>query len=107
MIERDDELRESLRQWRAPDAPDSLDDRVWSSFHANGRGSDWKRWALAAAGIVLAVGLAGALLQRPGRDSGGKGPHREPELATTLSAAGYVPLDEGRIVTTNGIAGAN
>ncbi len=108
MIERDEELRESLRKWQTPDAPASLDERVWRSFQANRLLSNrWKRWALIAAGITLAVGLAGALLRHPDRDQGGQGPHRERELATTLSAAGYVPLDEGRIITTTGNTGAN
>ncbi len=108
MIERDGELREALRKWQTPDAPALLDERVWRSFQANRRLSNrWKRWALIAAGIALAVGLAGALLRHPGQDSGGPARHREPELATTLSAAGYVPLDEGRIITTTGSTGAN
>lgn len=97
MIDRDEELRKVLREWKAPDPSTRLDARVWKSVEGARPPVRWaKRWLPIAAGIVVVTGLSMHLMSGPRA-------HEKPRvvsLKAITNAAGFEPLPEGEITVT-------
>ncbi len=109
MIEDDNELRRLLGTWSAPPPSGSLDERVMRSVRFGKRQSTgWKLWGALAAAILLVAVLATASRFKQERQLEA-GPNGVNSLSTTVSASGFVPLEEGRIIVskTNGSDGVN
>jgi hypothetical protein len=58
-----DDLSRLLGLWKAPDAPETLDNRILASFREQAeRGSIWRRFFTASIRVPVPVALAAALL---------------------------------------------
>jgi len=97
MMDRDEELRKVLREWKAPSPGAGLDARVWKSMErARPPVHRAKRWLAIAAGIVFVGGLSMHLMQGPPA-------HQKPRvvsLKAITNAAGFEPLPDGDITVT-------
>ena len=94
MIDRDEQLRNVLRQWEAPSPGAGLDRRVFAGIRSPRR---W--WLRVAAGILLLAGLFAHLSQRP---PDVKADTQVVSVAVLADATGFEPMPEGKITVTKG-----
>lgn len=89
---RDDELKQVLRKWEAPQPSESLDQRVMASWAARPKPVAWKMWGAIAAGLVVLVGarfVGSAGKSQPTGD--------RTHVETKLMTEGFLPIPDGEI----------
>jgi hypothetical protein len=94
-----DPLRAVLREWKAPEPSEALDERVRSAFRMARGPSVWARFlgarisvpvpVLAAAMLLVAVAWLVEFRPTP------PAPRRQPGVVTRLEATGFQPVPDG------------
>ena len=104
-----DSMREVLREWKAPEPPTALDDRMRTAYRAAYRPSPWRSFGkrrisvpapVLAALVLLALALFLEFRFRPAPVP----PRAEPGYVTRMEATGFQPLPNGaaRVVRAEG-----
>lgn len=96
MTDRDEELRATLKHWKAPLPSTELDAKVWSEF--NRSRPPRRRWLAVSAGVLLVAGAAALWHTGPKRQ-------RSVRIETRVDAAGFRAMPNGTITVIE--AGGN